>query len=79
MRDWYFSQSGKSQQILAEVLNEIGAIIMGNKAFGDAPDGFDTPYKVPHFILTHQARETVSRDSAKFIFVTDGIHSVLEQ
>ena len=79
LHDWYFSDTHKSQDILEELLNGIGAMILGKHSFGNAPDGFDTPYKVPHFILTHQARETVSRDSAKFIFVTDGIHSVLEQ
>jgi dihydrofolate reductase len=78
LHDWYFAE-GKSEQILHELHTEIGAIIMGARAFGDAPDGFDTPYKVPHFILTHTPRASVERDGASFHFVTDGIHHALEQ
>ena len=79
LHDWYFSETGKSQQILEELQSGIGAMILGKHSFGNAPDGFDTPYKVPHFILTHLARATVNRDGARFIFVTDGIQSALEQ
>jgi dihydrofolate reductase len=79
LHDWYFAEPGKSEQILEELQTDIGAIIMGARAFGTAPDGFDTPYKVPHFIITHTPRATVNRDGAQFIFVTDGIHSALEQ
>jgi dihydrofolate reductase len=79
LHDWYFKEPGKSTQILEELQTEIGAIIMGARAFGTAPDGFDTPYKVPHFIITHHARATVNRDGAQFNFVPDGIHSALKQ
>ena len=79
LHDWYFSETGKSQQILEELQSGIGAMILGARAFGDSPDGFDTPYKIPHFVLTHTLRATVSRDGAEFNFVTDGIHSALEQ
>jgi dihydrofolate reductase len=79
LHDWYFSETGKSQQILEELQTDIGAMILGARAFGDSPDGFDTPYKIPHFILTHKPRATVNRDGAQFIFVTDGIQSALEQ
>ncbi len=79
LHDWYFSQTGKSQQILEELQTEIGAMILGARAFGDSPDGFDTPYKIPHFVLTHTPRATVSRDGAQFIFVTDGIQNALTQ
>ena len=79
LHDWYFSETGKSQQILDELLHNIGAMILGRKTFGIQPDGFDTPYKVPHFVLTHQPRAGVSRDGMQFIFVSDGIESALEQ
>ena len=64
LHDWYFSEGGKSQDVLDELQSGIGAMILGRRAFGDAPDGFDTPYKIPHFILTHQARGTVQRSSS---------------
>jgi dihydrofolate reductase len=79
LHDWYFAETGKSEQILEELQTGIGAIIMGARAFGTSPDGFDTPYKIPHFILTHTPKATVNRDGAQFIFVTDGIHSALER
>jgi dihydrofolate reductase len=79
LHDWYFSETGKSQQILDELLHDIGALIIGKKTFGIQPDGFDTPYKVPHFVLTHEPRATISRDGMQFIFVSTGIQSALEQ
>ena len=79
LHNWYFSETDKSLQILEELQSGIGAMILGARAFGDSPDGFDTPYKIPHFVLTHTPRATVSRDGAEFNFVTDGIHSALEQ
>ncbi len=79
LHDWYFAETGKSEQILEELQHGIGAMILGARAFGTSPDGFDTPYKVPHFVLTHTPRDSVSRDGAQFHFVTDGIHSALQQ
>ena len=79
LHDWYFAETGKSEQILEELQTGIGAMILGARAFGTSPDGFDTPYKIPHFVLTHTPRGAVTRDGARFIFVTDGIYSALEQ
>jgi dihydrofolate reductase len=42
-------------------------------------EGWDTPYKVPHIVLTHTARPPVARDGMAFHFVTDGIASALAQ
>jgi len=42
--------------------------------------GDDPPFHVPVFILTHHAREPVSkRGGTTFTFVTDGIEAALEQ
>ena len=79
LHDWYFSPSGDGPQILEELLNGISAMIIGKRTFGEQPDGFDTPYKVPHFVLSHEVRVPVERDGARFIFVSDGIESALEQ
>jgi dihydrofolate reductase len=77
LHDWYFSPSGDAEFVKQELLDTMGAMILGRRAFGSAPDGFDTPYKVPHFILTHTARESIPRGGTEFIFVTDGIESAL--
>ncbi len=79
LHDWYFAETGKSEQILEELQNGIGAMILGARAFGTSPDGFDTPYKIPHFILTHHPRAPVERDGAQFNFVTKGIRRAFEQ
>ena len=42
--------------------------------------GDDPPYHVPTFVLTHHARAPIPMaGGTTFHFVTDGIHSALEQ
>ncbi|NTU78335.1 MAG: hypothetical protein HGA45_02845 [Chloroflexales bacterium] len=38
-------------------------------SFGEQPDGFETPYKIPHFVLTHTARPPVTNSGVTFSFV----------
>jgi len=54
-------------------------MIIGRRSFGDQLEGFDTPYKVPHFVLTHTPRQMVTNGDVPFNFVTDGIESALAQ
>ncbi len=69
-----------------------GAAVMGRRMFsgGEGPwqddpnaDGWwgdDPPFHVPVFILTHHAREPVSKQGGtSFTFVTGGIEAALEQ
>ena len=79
LHDWYFSPSGDGTTILEELSQNIGAMVIGKRTFGIQPDGFDTPYKVPHFVLSHEAREPAEKGGATFVFVTDGLKSALEQ
>ncbi len=79
-------------EVVEESLSTIGAILMGRRMFSGGegsweddpnPDGWwgdDPPFRVPVFVLTHHARETVTRQGGtSFIFVTDGIEAALEQ
>jgi dihydrofolate reductase len=77
--DWYFSPSGDAEFVKNELIERTGAMILGRRVFGNEADGFDTPYKVPHFVLTHESRKTVDRGGMQFIFVADGIESALEK
>jgi len=77
--NWYFAPSGNATVVIDELLQTIGSMVIGRRTFGDQPDGFDTPYKVPHFVLTHTARPSVTRDGATFAFVDSGIESALAQ
>jgi dihydrofolate reductase len=81
LHNWYFSPSGDAEFVKQELLDTMGAMILGRRAFSSSPeaDGFDTPYKVPHFILTHTARETIPRGGMEFIFSTDGPYGTLQR
>jgi dihydrofolate reductase len=76
--------------VVDEVVQGVGAYIMGRKMFGggDGPWdetwrgwwGEDPPYHVPVFVLTHHRREPLPmQGGTTFTFVTDGIESALEQ
>jgi dihydrofolate reductase len=77
-------------EVIDEVVQGIGAYIMGRKMFGggDGPWdetwtgwwGANPPYHVPVFVLTHVARAPLPMEGGTtFTFVTDGIGSALEQ
>ena len=79
LHDWYFAPAGNAPFVIDELIQGIGAMILGKTVFGNEPEGWDTPYKVPHFVLTHTARNPVERGGMTFHFVTDGVVSALEQ
>ena len=79
-------------EVMAESIARQGALIMGRRMFSggavpweDDPNregwwGDDPPFRNPVFILTHHAREPVSKSNGTtYTFVTDGIESALEQ
>jgi dihydrofolate reductase len=71
--------------------NTAGATVMGRKMFdggtgrwdGDPnADGWwkdEPPFRHPVFVLTHYRRGPLTKAGTTFTFVTDGIHSALEQ
>ena len=85
-------EEGPDNEVVREGLQRNGAVIMGRRMFSGGsgpweddpkPDGWwgdEPPFHVPVFILTHHARETVSKKGGTtFTFVTDGIESALDQ
>jgi dihydrofolate reductase len=79
-----------STKVVEESLQNLGATVMGRNMFGgegpwgDQPwDGWwgdDPPFHMPVFIVTHHAREPVTKEGGTtFTFVTDGIESALDQ
>jgi dihydrofolate reductase len=85
-------ETGPDDDLLRESFASNGAIIMGRRMFssGSGPweddpnaDGWwgdEPPFRAPVFILTHHARETVTKQGGTtFNFVTDGIEAALEQ
>jgi dihydrofolate reductase len=85
-------ETGPDDDVVAESWRATGAVVMGRRMFsgGEGPweddpnaDGWwgdDPPFRVPVFVLTHQARKTVEKQGGtSFTFVTDGIEAALEQ
>ena len=84
--------TGPDGDVVAETTAAAGAVVMGRRMFSggagpwaDDPNadgwwGDDPPFGVPVFILTHHARERVTKEGGtSFTFVTDGIEAALEQ
>jgi len=84
-------ETGTDDDIAAKGLSGIGAWILGRNMFGPVrgswPDdswkgwwGDEPPYHVPVFVLTHHPRAPLTmKGGTVFHFVTDGIHSALQQ
>jgi dihydrofolate reductase len=89
-------ETNADSEVLDEAFRNVGATVMGRRMFGggegswgDDPSfddpwegwwGDDPPFHVPVFVLTHHAREPVTKQGGTtFTFVTDGIESALEQ
>jgi dihydrofolate reductase len=84
-------ETGSDNEIATHGLEGLGAWILGRNMFGPIrgpwPDdkwkgwwGEEPPYHVPVFVLTHHARPPIPmQGGTEFRFVTDGIHSALQQ
>ncbi len=84
-------ETGVDDEIASQAMSGLGAWILGRNMFGPVrgpwPDdqwrgwwGEEPPYHVPVFVLTHHARAPLAmKGNTTFHFVTDGIHSALEQ
>ena len=81
-----------TRRSIEESVGNAGATVMGRRMFSggegpweddpnaDAWWGDDPPFHHPVFVLTHHAREPVTKQGGTtFTFVTDGIESALEQ
>jgi len=83
-------ETSVDSDVADEAMTGIGAYIMGRKMFGGGDGawdeswrgwwGDDPPYHVPVFVLTHSPRDPLPmQGGTTFTFVTDGIHSALDQ
>jgi dihydrofolate reductase len=83
-------QANADAEVAAEVMEGLGAFVMGRKMFGGGEGpwdegwrgwwGEDPPYHAPVFVLTHHPRDPLPMEGGTtFHFVTDGIESALEQ
>lgn len=78
-------------EVLEESLTNTGAVLMGRRMFGGGEGpwgddpwegwwGDDPPFRMPVFVLTHHAREPLTKQGGTTLtFVTEGIEAALEQ
>jgi dihydrofolate reductase len=83
-------ERGPDSDVVDEVSRGVAAYVMGRRMFGGGEGawdeswkgwwGDDPPYHAPVFVLTHHPRDPLSMSGGTtFTFVTDGIHSALDQ
>lgn len=82
--------TGPDDDVLRELVEAPGAVIMGRNMFGGGAGPWDEswegwwgdepPFRMPVFVLTHHPREPLSfANGTTFTFVTGGIDAALEQ
>ena len=79
--DWYFNPTQVSRPVVDELVSTTGAIIIGRGAFGtgDEAGGWDdTPYRVPHFVVTHRPPWPAPSGTIEFVFVPDGVRAAVQ-
>lgn len=83
-------EANTDDEVLKELFDAQGAVIMGRNMFGGGTGPWDEswkgwwgdepPFGLPVFVLTHHPREPLSfENGTTFTFVTEGIESALEQ
>ena len=81
---WIFTDdpSGEPQRIFDDLVRSTGAVLLGRRTYDlsikyGAFDG--TPFRVPHFVVTHNEPADRADVDVDFTFVTDGIESAVRQ
>jgi dihydrofolate reductase len=81
IEDWAFHYG--TDEMVDEVRGGIGAVVLGNRTFEGTMKINGLPYggmvKVPQFVVTHDAREPLTKGGLTFTFVTDGIESAVQR
>jgi dihydrofolate reductase len=65
-------------EVLEEGLRNLGAVVVGRRMFDNAGGwGDEPPFRVPVFVLTHEARNELVKGETTFTFVNEGIESAV--
>jgi len=83
LHDWRFDAKTETDvAIVDELYASTGAVLMGKRMFdvGFEPWGDPPPFRMPVFVVTHEAREPLPmQGGTTYTFVTDGIEAALER
>jgi dihydrofolate reductase len=72
-------ETNPSSEVMEE-MSASGAVIVGKRMFDNAKAwGDEPPFHKPVFVLTHTAREPLTKSDTTFTFVTNGIESAVGQ
>lgn len=79
--DWAFHYGTDS--MIDDVMEEIGAVVLGNRGFKEGTmNESGLPYggmvKVPHFVVTHEAREPITIGGVTFTFLASGLEHAIK-
>jgi len=75
-------EANPEAEVVDESFRNVRAVVMGRRMFdaGEGPWGDNPPFRMPVFVLTHEARERIAKEGGTtFTFVTEGIESALRQ
>jgi dihydrofolate reductase len=82
LHDWMFdAKTDADAQIVDEMYATTGAVVLGKGMFdvGFEPWGDPPPFRMPVFVVTHEAHETLPmQGGTSYTFVTEGIEAALE-
>jgi dihydrofolate reductase len=81
--DWLSAYGSDDSDDMGErILNELGAVVLGNKDFRNNKITAEAlPYgggQIPQFVVTHNAREPLRIGDTTFQFVTGGVKQAIE-
>jgi dihydrofolate reductase len=83
LHDWMFDAKTEADaQIVDETYTTTGAVVLGKGMFdvGFEPWGDPPPFRMPVFVVTHEAREPLPmQGGTTYTFVTGGIVAALER
>ena len=82
LHDWMFDAKTETDAaIVDETYSSTGAVLIGKRMFdvGFEPWGDPPPFKMPVFVVTHEAREPLPmQGGTTYTFMTGGIKAALE-
>lgn len=75
-------EENRDSELMREWFDATGAVVMGRMMYDTGEEfwGDNPPFRTPVFVLTHRPRPTLVKEGGTtFTFVTEGIHSALQQ
>ncbi|MFI6488777.1 dihydrofolate reductase family protein [Streptomyces sp. NPDC050564] len=75
-------EENRDSELMREWFDATGAVVMGRMMYDTGEEfwGDNPPFRTPVFVLTHRPRPTLIKEGGTtFTFVTNGIHSALDQ